>query len=211
MTKELLAGGSPSETGNELVKRSPVEPGQAYGEYRQILRKDFFYSCAYCTISEAEAQGIRLTIDHYEPRSSRSDLENAYDNLMYCCDPCNTYKGDRCPPLAARQDGQRFFRPDVDRFSDHFQLNGIRLIEKSVTGYFTIQALELNRSSLRRLRQIREKLSHCATLVEQGVRGLRNFPLDLLPKNIKGAAARAIRLIPLSQGTPYLGGGLFRG
>jgi hypothetical protein len=46
------------------------------------FRNDFFYSCAYCTMSEAEAQATRFTVDHYEPKNAQPDLINAYDNLM---------------------------------------------------------------------------------------------------------------------------------
>src|SRR4051812_645405 len=85
-----------------LVQRSQVAPDLPYGAYRQVIRYDFFYTCAYCTMSEAEAQAIRFCIDHYEPRSARPDLERNYTNLMYACDECNMRKGDRCPPESAR-------------------------------------------------------------------------------------------------------------
>src|SRR5438105_3568775 len=94
-----------------LVRRSNVTPNLPYGEYRENLREDFDYSCAYCTISEFEAQGRRMTIDHYEPQEARPDLTNDYNNLMYCCEDCNSFKGPRCPPQAARDNhGFRFFR-----------------------------------------------------------------------------------------------------
>src|SRR5438067_4689566 len=112
-TKLPVASGT-AEVGPPLVERSEVEPDLPYREYREQLREDFTYSCAYCTTSEFEAQGIRMVIDHYEPRKLRSDLENSYENLMYSCDDCNVLKGDRSPPQSARDDGYRFFRPDQD-------------------------------------------------------------------------------------------------
>jgi uncharacterized protein (TIGR02646 family) len=142
-----------------LVRRSAAPADQKFAEYRQYLRYDFFYSCGYCTISEAEAQALRFTIDHYEPRGARPDLEHEYSNLMYSCDQCNTLKGDRCPPASARADGYRFFRPDHDIYQEHFQNNGIRIESTSNVGYYSIQALDLNRLALRRLREIRERLS----------------------------------------------------
>src|SRR5665213_225251 len=83
--------------GSSLVERSIVPPDRPYQEYKEVLREDFLWQCAYCTISEYEAQAIRMTIDHYEPRKARPDLENNYNNLMYACSDCNSYKGDRCP------------------------------------------------------------------------------------------------------------------
>lgn len=175
-----------------LVQRSAVPPGRPYQEYRQYLRHDFFHSCAYCTISESEAAAIRFTIDHYEPRTSRADLTNDYSNLMYSCDACNRLKGNRCPPPTARANGLRFFRPDHDLHSDHFDLNRIRLDPKTRVGEFSIEGIDLNRLSLRKLRDFRRRLSECDTLVAAGVLALRDFHTDQLPKNVKAAAINTI-------------------
>ena len=63
-----------------------------YHEYKQYLRKDFYYSCAYCTITEWKARGIRFEIDHYEPVSAAPHLRNTYTNLMYSCEECNSQR-----------------------------------------------------------------------------------------------------------------------
>ncbi|MDP2297929.1 MAG: hypothetical protein Q8M24_21000, partial [Pseudolabrys sp.] len=60
-------------------------------------------------------------------------------------------------------------------------------------GYYTINALELNRQSLRRLRELRERLADCNEYVSKGLMGLRKFQLDALPSHLKGRAARAIQ------------------
>jgi hypothetical protein len=95
-------------------------------------------------------------------------------------------------PLRQRADGHRFFRPDQDRFRDHFRRDGMRLQPQSKTGYYSIEALDLNRQSLRRLRDIRDRLHNCERLVAEGVLGLRTFHIDRLPPTVKGRAARAI-------------------
>src|SRR4051794_36398673 len=104
-----------------LIVRSQQPQLENYQDYRPALRQDFFHSCAYCTMTEAEAQAVRFTIDHYEPQKARPDLVNVYANLMYACDECNSRKGDRCPPESARKDGYRFFCADLDEFLDHFE------------------------------------------------------------------------------------------
>jgi HNH endonuclease len=175
-----------------LVLRSDVPAGKPFTEYREYLRHDFFHSCSYCTISEAEVQALRFTIDHYEPRGARPDLEHEYSNLMYTCDQCNMRKGDRYPPPAARLNGHRFFRPDQDFFQEHFHKNGIRLESKSNVGNFSIETLDLNRLALRRLRDLRERLIKCDRVVAEGILGLRNLHIDQLPQSIKGKAARAV-------------------
>jgi hypothetical protein len=176
-----------------LVSRSNVPGGMKYTEYREYLRYDFFFSCAYCSMSEAEATAIRFTIDHYEPRGARPDLVDEYGNLMWACDECNRRRGDRCPPESGRQAGFRFFRPDEDVHQMHFRPVGIRLEAKSYTGEYTINAVDLNRYSLRRLREIRERLAMCAAYVAHGVQALKDFPIDRIHPNLRGRAFRAIQ------------------
>ncbi|MEF0943599.1 HNH endonuclease [Rhizobium sp. BR 362] len=177
----------------DLVIRSGVPDGRPYDEYKQTLRRDFLYSCAYCTMSEAEAQAIRFTIDHYEPKSARPDLECVYSNLMYACDECNTRKGPRTVPEVARADGIRFFRPDQDQFADHFARQGLLLKGLTKLAEFTVDAVDLNRLSLRRIRELRIRLSNCEELVAAGIRGLSTFRIDQLPPHIRKRAQEAIQ------------------
>lgn len=190
---ELLVRGS-ERAG--LVVRTKVPPALSYGEYKPFLRRDFFHACAYCTMSEAEARAIRFTIDHYEPQEERKDLVNEYSNLMYSCDTCNTYKSDRYQPPEARKDGFRFFRPDEDYRNEHFARNEIWLRDKTNTGFYTIEALDLNRQALLRLRELRQRLSDCDQYVVEGILALRSFPIDTLPTDIR---ARAIKKIKEAQ------------
>lgn len=178
-----------------LVSRSPVPENLPYTEYKQYLRRDFFHSCAYCTMSESEAQAIRFTIDHYEPQKARPDLEREYNNLMWACDECNRRKGDRTPPAAARASGIRFFRPDQDYYLDHFEREKLLLKSKTKTGWYSIEALDLNREGLQRLRDLRQRLTDCEEAVTAGVVALTKFPIDGLPSHLKGPATRAVRQI----------------
>ncbi|ATC25308.1 hypothetical protein CA608_12575 [Caulobacter vibrioides] len=182
----------PNPEPNFLINRSNVPSGLKYGEYRQYLRRDFFHSCAYCTLTEAEAGGVRFTIDHYEPRSARQDLEHVYENLIYCCDDCNRSKGDRCPPESARADGKRFFRPDYDLRSAHFKMNGVRIEGITEVGKFSEIFLRLNRQYLIRLRDLRSRLKVCDEYVIDGINALRHIPIDRLPPHIKKRASGLI-------------------
>jgi uncharacterized protein (TIGR02646 family) len=179
-----------------LVVRSNVPPTSDYKEYLQDLRYDFYYSCAYCTMAESEATTINFHIDHYEPRSSRPDLENDYANLMYSCRACNTYKSDLDPPPVARQAGIRFFRPDTDRHSDHFEVSDNLLEPKSPVGDFSITHLELNRGTLARLRSLRRRLADCEDHIRSGVLGLSNYGIDRLPAEIRGKAIGVKEEVP---------------
>lgn len=176
-----------------LVVRSEVPAGRPYNDYKQPLRRDFFHSCAYCTMSEAEAQAVRFTIDHYEPRGARPDLTNSYENLMWACDECNRRKGDRFPPDEARKQGYRFFRPDEDIYLEHFHREGMRITPDSNVGWYSLEALDLNREALRRLRELRTRLYECDEAVTAGILALSRFPIDRLPNHLKGPAVRAIK------------------
>lgn len=181
-----------NEHAHELVVRSQVEIKGDYKEYRQELRYDFFYSCAYCTMAESEATTIRYVIDHYIPRNERPDLVHSYENLIYTCDLCNMRKSDRYPPSAARDAGYRYFRPDRDYRSSHFKCEGIRWEGITETGIFTVEDLDLNRFQLRRLRELRQRLVACAPMVEKGIMALRNFQFDQLPQGMRGPAIKSI-------------------
>ena len=185
----------------ELVVRSEVPAGLPYRKYRNYLRYDFFHSCGYCTISEAEASAIRFTIDHYEPQNSRADLVNEYGNLIWACDTCNTYKGDLCPPPVAREKGHRIFRPDEDLFLENFARDGSKLKELTTTGWFSIEALDLNRESLQRLRELRSRLSDCEEHITAGILALRSFGIDRLPNHLRSPAARSISSLISAHGT----------
>jgi hypothetical protein len=144
-------------------------------------------------MSEAEARAIRFTIDHYEPKEARRDLINAYENLMYACDECNRRKGDRYPPPDARKDGHRFFRPDQDLRKEHFERNEIWIREKSPVGFFTINALDLNRAALRRVRELRARLYECDAYIVDGIGALRSFAVDTLPTDIRAKVLEKIK------------------
>ena len=178
---------------HHLVVRSPVPEAKDYRDYRETLRYDFFSCCAYCSMSECEALARRFEIDHYEPVSARPDLEKKYDNLMYSCEECNSRKGDICPPPEARENGFRFFRPDQDIRPDHFELSGIRIEPKSQPGDFSIESLDLNRQSPRRIREIRKRLFECDRHVAHGIMALRKISIDRLPVGLKGRASAAMR------------------
>jgi hypothetical protein len=189
-------GGANSEivaADNHVVVRSIVSKKESYLDYRDDLRRDFYYSCAYCTRAEFEALGIRFTIDHYEPQSDRPDLMCDYTNLFYACDECNTLKNDLSPPPTAREAGYRFFRSDEDSYPTHFAAENHRVKHLSNVGEFTIETLELNRLSLRRLREIRERLQNTDDFISSGIMALRHYKIDQLPREIRSRALSAIQ------------------
>jgi len=131
-------------------------------------------------MTEAEATGINFAIDHYRPKRSKPELENSYDNLMYCCSECNSRKGDRDPPAEAQSAGVRFFRPDQDARPEHFSLAELDLVAETPIGEYSIEAIDLNRAHLRRLRDIRKRFSECDEYISEGLAALFSFRIDRL-------------------------------
>ena len=85
------------ESKKPVVIRSEVKSKKNYNDYKELLRFDFWYSCAYCTLTEAEGGGIGFEIDHYYPQKKKSELSAEYRNLFWSCEICNRYKSDYYP------------------------------------------------------------------------------------------------------------------
>jgi hypothetical protein len=87
-----------------------------YGRYKDWLRDEFQFRCAYCLHREAwERRGWRVfQADHIIPQSVDESKINQYNNLVYCCDSCNGFKSDKVIPDPCRWPyGEHYrFEPD---------------------------------------------------------------------------------------------------
>src|SRR5437867_7422435 len=166
------SGSLEARTGREtadlapVVVRKDVLQRANYRDYQDDLREDFLFSCAYCALTETEAQGIGFNIDHYMPQKHYPALAATYGNLMWSCRTCNGLKKDY--PEAGRIVGERrVIKVDAENPRQHLMLDGDsdRLAHRTPTGEFNIRFLLLNRASLRRLREMRRRLSECAEFI----------------------------------------------
>ncbi len=176
---------TPAVVGNAVVNRSLVEVKADYHSYLQELRDDFWFSCAYCSCTEIEACGIGFQIDHYLPRHSNPELENKYNNLMYSCQKCNSFKSGWISSKKAIELGYRVIKVDESDPRDFFKLVDDKLVGLDKTGDFNIQLLELNRDSLKRLRRIREKFYEAKEYVAFGIAQLKKMRIDDLKKRTR--------------------------
>ncbi|MCK5690167.1 hypothetical protein KAI87_12895 [Myxococcota bacterium] len=169
----------PLKKGNPVVVRSDVPQKSNYSNYREEVRHDFYYSCAYCSMMETEAQAIGFNIDHYLPQVHFAELANSYENLLWSCSTCNGLKSDYYPKKSKSPEVFYVIRPDHEDPREHLMPDGANehmLQAATDTGEFNIQKLDLNRRSLRRLRDLRAALwdnqkyiAHAAsTLLEAG-------------------------------------------
>lgn len=163
-----------------IVTRSIVGLTNNYRDYRDTLRYDFWYSCAYCSITELEASAIGFEIDHYYPQKNHPNFIHDYNNLMWACEKCNGYKSNFDPDKDDIEKGNIVLRPDFDDPREHLKLEGYFLKNITHTGEFNIERLDLNRLQLRRLREIRERFWNASEYLAFGIHELLKFRIDKL-------------------------------
>lgn len=132
------------------------------GKYLPFLRRDFRQLCAYCERSEACLGGEEFfEIDHFRPNSKFPQLDTHYPNLYYACGRCNRHKAGTWPSDGLIMKGFRFADPcQEDMYLEHLQesANG-RLEPRTGCGQYTRDHIRLNRSDLRRWRQLRREIA----------------------------------------------------
>jgi len=96
-----------------------------------------------------------MEIDHIIPESLGGLTEE--DNLWLACPLCNNHKGDRIAALDP-ETGEivRLFNPRFQNWNDHFAWNEAsdKIIGLTSNGRATVIALNVNRASLARARQL---------------------------------------------------------
>jgi HNH endonuclease len=120
---------------------------------RQI-RKQFCDRCAYCQTSEA-LMAITFEFEHITPQSIGGLTR--LENLCLACPPCNRHKSNRQSAIDAETGEQiRFFHPQLDRWTDHFQWNDnfTQIIPRTSIGKITIDILRMNRPQLVNAREM---------------------------------------------------------
>ena len=151
-------------------------------------------------MSEREAEGIAFEIEHYVPQEHPDGpaLANEYVNLFWVCSVCNGNKSDYFPSPERLALCYRFYRPDWDNFADTFSVAEFRLEPLSLVGEFSIRMLMLNHGGLKRLREVRARMTADANTIAQGLLSLTNRALDrvspaerLIFRNFRDAIAGA--------------------
>ena len=182
------------------VRRSSVPDRVNYVDYREDLRVDFWFSCAYCSITEQEAAGIGFEIDHYLAKAKYPAISCEFLNLLWSCRPCNRAKDGLVPSPVHCSEGYRFFRPDCDNWGEHFVAQGALLQWRTKTGEYSVEVLRLNRQQLLRLREARRKFWGAGEAVARGLIALRGFPIDRLPKRARAHVLHLIKVLADEDG-----------
>ncbi len=106
--------------------------------------------CEYCGISQI-GQVATFHIDHVIPVVAGG--ETTAENLALACVSCSLRKGAR-QQLEDSETGEvvYIFNPRQQRWNAHFAWNGVELIGLTAIGRATVQALDLNRSTMLAIR-----------------------------------------------------------
>lgn len=133
-------------------QRQPPD-GKRHGWYKDCLRLDFEFRCAYCLIHEADYQGHEsFQVDHFRPKSKFRHLERKYRNLYYACLLCNkgNRKGANWPSEEEADRGERFVDPCSEDWEEHVEfLEDGSARPLTPAGRYSVRVLDLDRSQLR--------------------------------------------------------------
>jgi hypothetical protein len=98
--------------------------------------------CEYCLIPQ-ELAGSRHQVDHVIAEKHQG--ETSLENLALSCTLCNRRKGSdigSIDPLTGNLTA--LFNPRTQRWSEHFQLDGVSIIGLTAEGRTTVVFLQLN-------------------------------------------------------------------
>jgi hypothetical protein len=111
-------------------------------ETRQIVAARANYVCEYCLIAEEDAY-FRFQVEHIISRKHGGSSE--LENLALACVFCNRYKGSDIASLIPETNKLiRFYNPRVDRWNEHFRLNGVVIEPLTEIGEATVRILQMN-------------------------------------------------------------------
>lgn len=109
---------------------------------RVLVAARAMYSCEYCLV-HVEYTAFIHEVDHVIARKHGGSSDT--DNLAYACGQCNRYKGsDIASPDSETGELIPLFHPRTMAWSDHFALEGPRIVGLSPIGRATEMLLQLN-------------------------------------------------------------------
>jgi hypothetical protein len=108
----------------------------------QLVRTRAGGRCEYCLRPQSTSP-IVFPIDHIIARQHRGPT--TADNLALCCGRCNLAKGPNIAGLDPLTNSlTRLFNPRLDRWSEHFALDGPTIRGLTDIGRTTMELLDLN-------------------------------------------------------------------
>lgn len=119
-------------------KRTCTIKRTRYSDYKPDLIKDFNHHCGYTHVKDALFGGSRtFQIDHIKPRTKYQELENDYNNLVYCCSYVNRAKWD--------DDSPNYLNPCSVDYNEHFERDHDgRIVAKTDEAQYMLKKMHLD-------------------------------------------------------------------
>lgn len=109
---------------------------------RRLVRQRANGYCEYCLLDETVTQ-ISHEIDHIIAEKHRGTTVES--NLTYACFDCNRHKGTDYGSFDPEtEEHTMLFNPRMDRWNDHFRLNGGIIEPLTATGRVTVFLMRFN-------------------------------------------------------------------
>lgn len=135
-----------------------------YKTFRQCLRWEFGFACAFCHIHEldltppaldgAESSGVTW-IEHFVTQYEDSSLTSAYSNCFYSCKYCNRSRSKN-PVMDDR--GRVLLNPVDDIWEKNFDFKDFKFLPKNENARYTEESYRLNDKRKIEFRKFREEL-----------------------------------------------------
>ena len=110
---------------------------------RDLVRKRAGYRCEYCQLHQDDSPLAALHVEHIVPKK-HGGLDDSV-NLALACIDCNLHKGSNLTGIdPMTNEITVLFHPRKDRWDDHFDWSGIRIVGKTSVGRTTIRVLNMN-------------------------------------------------------------------
>lgn len=115
---------------------------RASPELRRLVAARADHLCEYCLIAEEDTY-FGCEVDHVI--SLKHGGATQADNLAYACAFCNRHKGSDIASISSKTGSLvRFYNPRVDRWADHFEVDGGYIKAVSEIGEATARILGFN-------------------------------------------------------------------
>src|SRR5947207_11928637 len=113
-------------------------------ELRQTIADRAKLLCEYCLIVESDTF-YGCEVDHIISLKHGGSSEP--EHLAYACALCNRAKGSDVGSVSTSGEFTRFFNPRIDRWAEHFRLEGASLQPLTTIGEVTARILGFNDSA----------------------------------------------------------------
>ena len=136
------------------ARAHPSDPMSSYvsAALRRVAAAHADFLCEYCLIHEDDTV-FGCEVDHFISTKHGGMAEA--DNLAYARAFCNRPKGsDTGSVVQGTEAYVRFFHPCLDRWAEHFRLDGVVIVDLSDVGEVTGRILAFNTSERLLERQV---------------------------------------------------------